>query len=114
MTMYINIILEPLPIFFFGGGGAKLGQNPYFKSAFYGFSNINTIILEQPSWDIFRLKVISGHFQPMTDFWAGQKVGRAGQQRWPEVEKNMTVLKTLTPYSSMMLNKVFHIIFRFG
>ena len=107
MTMYINIILEPLSIL----GGGKIGPKPIFQICFLW---VFQIILEQPSWDMFRLKVISGHFQPMTDFWAGQKVGRVGQQQWPEVEKNMTVLKTLTPYSSMMLNKVFHIIFRFG
>ena len=95
----MNIILDPWRpfilffIFFGGGGGAKLGQNRYCESAFYGFSTIGTTILEeQLSWDIFRLKAVSGHFQSMADFWAGQNVGRAGQQRWPEVGKRFSKL----------------------
>ena len=91
----MNIILDPWRpfilfiyfILFFFGGGAKLGQNQYYESAFYGFSNIGTTIFEELSWDIFRLKAVSDHFQSMADFSAGQNVGRAGQQRWPEVKK---------------------------
>ena len=99
MTMYMNIILDPwrpfilFIYFFFWGGKGKIGQNQYCESAFYGFSNIGTTILEeQLSWDIFRLKAVSGHFQSMADFWAGQNVGRAGHQRWPQVEKRFSKL----------------------
>ena len=99
----MNIILDPwrpfiFIFYFFFGGGTKLGQNQYCESAFYGFSNISTTILEeQLFWDIFRLKAVSGHFQSMADFWAGQNVGRAGQQRRPEVEKRFSKLQHPIP-----------------
>ena len=74
--------LVHLFVFFLGGRrGGGGGQNPYFKSAFYGFSNsIGTIILEeQPSWDIFRLVIIFSHYGLRTDFRVSQEVAGAGQ-----------------------------------
>ena len=82
--MHTLIILGPWSIclcFFWGGEGGRGGQNPYFKSAFYGFSNsIGTIILEeQSSWDIFRLVIIFSHYGLRTDFRVSQEVAGAGQ-----------------------------------